>query len=121
MPRQALHSLSPVIFEAIPFWTPDTTSIELAVFYRIEPEFFYFAKKSTAQQESYEAKGELVFELFDEKDAAIAREFHPLLIERNSIPEEGVPFSKEISGSSIIYIEKRIVQNCRRGKRQRIR
>jgi GWxTD domain-containing protein len=99
MPRPSLHSSHPVIFEAIPFWSNDTTSIELAIFYRILPEFFFFSKTNKAQQEIYQAKGELVFELFDEKDAAVAREFRPLLIERNSLPEEGNPFTKEITGT----------------------
>jgi len=106
MPRPALHPFSPVTFEAIPYWTVDTTFIELAVFYRINPELFFFAKTNNAQHEIYEAKGELVFEIFDEKDAAITRDFRPFLIERNSLPEEGVPFAKEIHGALSFKLKK---------------
>jgi GWxTD domain-containing protein len=97
---------SPITFEALPYWSTDTASIELMVFYRIKPEFFFFAKTSAAQHEIYEAHGELVFELFDEKDAAVAREFRPLRIERNSLPEEGLPFSEEVQGAISFKLKK---------------
>ncbi|MGD1046792.1 MAG: GWxTD domain-containing protein [Bacteroidota bacterium] len=100
------QTFSPVIFEAIPYWTEDTTSIELIIFYRINPELFFFAKTSTAQQEIYEAKGELIFEIFDDKDAAITREFRPLRIERNSLPVEGDPFSEELQGTLTFKLKK---------------
>jgi GWxTD domain-containing protein len=104
--RSAPRSFNPITFEAIPYWTTDTTSIDLIVFYRINPELFFFAKTSSAQREIYEAKGELVFELFDEKDAAITRDFRPLRIERNSLPTEGVPFSDEIQGALTFKLKK---------------
>jgi GWxTD domain-containing protein len=97
---------SPITLEAIPYWSEDTISVELMVFYRINPELFFFAKTNTSQQEIYEAKGELVFEIFDEKDAAITRDFRPLRIERNSLPEEGVPFSEEIQGALTFKLKK---------------
>ncbi|MCX6120374.1 MAG: GWxTD domain-containing protein [Ignavibacteriales bacterium] len=106
IPRSAPRSFNPITFEVIPYWTNDTTSIDLIVFYRINPELFFFAKTSMAQQEIYEAKGELVFEIFDEKDVAIARDFRPLRIERNSLPAEGVPFSEEIQGALTFKLKK---------------
>ena len=102
----SLSPFSPITFEVTPFWSPDTTSIELMVFYRIKPEFFFFAKTSEAQHEIYKAHGELVFELFDEKDAAVAREFRPLRIERNSLPEEGLPLSEEVQGALSFKVKK---------------
>jgi GWxTD domain-containing protein len=96
--QKGLHHTHPVSFETIPYWSEDTTSIELAVFYRIHSDFFFFSKVHNSQNEVYEAKGELVFEVSDEKNNAITREFRPILIERNSIPEEGMPLSEEIHG-----------------------
>jgi GWxTD domain-containing protein len=108
MPRSATNHLSPITFEAIPYWSNDTTSIELIVTYRINPELFFFAKTSAGQQESYEAKGEIVFEIFDENDAAITRDFRPLRIERNSLPEEGNPSTQEIQGALTFKLKKGI-------------
>ena len=70
MPRSRQMQFVPISFEAVPFWSEDTTVVEVAIFYRIHPEFFFFAKTTNAQHEIYEANGELVFELFDEKDIA---------------------------------------------------
>jgi GWxTD domain-containing protein len=106
--RSALNPFSPITFEAIPYWSEDTTSIELIIFYRINPEIFFFAKTNTSQHDVYEAKGELVFEVFDEKDAAITRDFRPLRIERNSLPAEGVPFSEELHGALTFKLKKGI-------------
>ena len=106
MRKSAPSPLSPIIFEAIPYWSEDTASIELMVFYRINPEFFFFAKNSTAQHEMYEANGEIVFELFDEKDAAIARQFRPLRIARTSPPAEDIQFSEEIQGTLKFNLKK---------------
>jgi GWxTD domain-containing protein len=104
--KSAPRPFSPITFEAIPYRSEDTTSIELMVFYRINPEFFFFAKTPNAQHEIYEAHGELVFEIFDEKDVAIARKFRPLRIERNSPPGEGILFSEEIQGALIFNLRK---------------
>ena len=104
--RLALNLFNPITFEAIPYWSEDTTSIELIVFYRINPEIFFFAKTSAPQHEIYEPKGELVFEVFDEKDAAITRDFRPLQIQRNSLPVEGVPFSEELQGVVTFKLKK---------------
>ena len=98
MPRAGSRTISPIIYEAIPYWTDDTTSIELAVLYRISPAFLFFAKRDNTQQEIYEAKGELVIEILDDKDATIVRDFRPLRIERNSLPAEDAPPSNEIQG-----------------------
>jgi len=104
--RSAPGLFNPITFEAIPYWSEDTTSIELVVFYRINPVLFFFAKTYTGQHEAYEAKGELVFEVFDEKDVAVTRDFRPLRIERNSPPVEGVPFSEELQGALTFKLKK---------------
>lgn len=104
--RPAPNPFNPITLEAVPYLNEDTTSVELVIFYRINPELFFFAKISDAQHETYEAKGELVFEIFDEKDISIARNFQSLRIERNSIPVEGVPFSDEIQGAITFKLKK---------------
>ena len=106
MRKSGSQRFSPISFEAIPLWSEDTSSVALLVFYRIHPEFFFFAKSDMTQRERYEAKGELVFEVFDEQDAAITREIRPLLIERNSLPDERSPFSKEITGMISFKLKK---------------
>ncbi len=104
--RSDASFLNTITFEAIPYWSEDTTSIELVVFYRINPAFFFFAKTNTGQHEAYEAKGELVFEVFDEKDVAVTRSFRPLRIERYSLPTEGGPFSEELQGAFAFKLKK---------------
>ena len=104
--KSAPSPFNPITVEAIPYWSEDTTSIELMVFYRINPAFFFFAKTSTARHETYEAHGEIVFELFDEKDAAIARQFRPLRVERNLPPAEDIQFSEEIQGALKFNLKK---------------
>ena len=101
-----LSPLSPMTVEAVPYLSEDTTSIDLLVFYRINPKILFFTKTSIAQHETYVANIEIVFEIFDERDAAVAREFRPLRIERNSLPEEGVPFSEEVQGALSFKLKK---------------
>jgi GWxTD domain-containing protein len=110
LPRSAQMHLNPISFEAIPYWSEDTSSVELAVFYRIHPEFFFFAKAHNAQHEIYEAKGELIFEISDEKEATVTRESRPLQIERYSLPEEGIPSSEEIYGALTFKFKKGMYQ-----------
>jgi GWxTD domain-containing protein len=108
MPRQGIRSLSPVNFEAIPFLTNDTTFIELVIPYRINPSFLFFAKTKDLQQEAYEAKGELVVEILNDKDASIARDFRPIQLLRSSIPTESTQPIEEIQGAFIFKLEKGI-------------
>jgi GWxTD domain-containing protein len=96
--RLDAHTMSPVIFEAIPYWSSDTTSIELFVLYRVSPSFLFFVKTNNTQQEIYEAKGELVVEIMDSNNVTVGRDFRPMRIERNSMPTEDVPPSDEIQG-----------------------
>lgn len=106
MHKSAPNPLSPMTVEALPYLSEDTTSINLLVFYRINPQILFFTKTFTAHHEMYAANVEIVFELFDEKDAAVAREFRPLRIERNLLPEEDVPFSEEVQGALSFKLKK---------------
>jgi GWxTD domain-containing protein len=100
------HAMSPVIFEAIPYWTSDTTSIELVVLYRVSPSFLFFAKTTNTQQESYEAKGELVVEIIDSNNITVGRDFRPMRIERASMPAEDSPPSDAIQGIFTFKLKK---------------
>ena len=104
--RSAPSHFSPITFETIPYWSEDTTSIDLVVFYRIDPKLFFFSKTFNSQHDFYKATGELVFEIYNEKDESVAREFRPLLIERNSLPAEGVQFSEDIQGAFSFHLQK---------------
>jgi len=98
--------LSPIIFEAIPYWIDDTTSIGLIFLYRVNPAFLFFAKTGAAQNEVYEARGELVVEILDDKDAAVAREFKQIYLKRNSLPIEGSSPIEEIQGALTFKLKK---------------
>jgi GWxTD domain-containing protein len=98
--------MSPVIFEAIPYWSSDTTSIELVVLYRVSPSFLFFAKANNTQEERYEAKGELVVEIMDSNNATVGREVRPMRIERISVPSEDAPPSDEIQGIFTFKLKK---------------
>jgi GWxTD domain-containing protein len=106
MPLLGTQTFSPVIFEAIPYWSSDTTSIELVVLYRVSSSFLFFAKTDNTQQESYEAKGELVVEIMDSNNVTVGRDFRSMQIERNSMPTEDVPSSEEIQGVFTFKLKK---------------
>jgi GWxTD domain-containing protein len=108
MIRSSSRSFHPISFEALPYWTNDTTTVDLIIFYRVHSGFFFFAKSSTGQQEIYEAHGELVFELFDENDVAIARNYRPFRVVRNSPPEKADPNSDEVQGAITLKVHKGI-------------
>jgi len=108
--RLDAHMVSPVIFEAFPYWNSDTTSIELAILYRVTPSFLFFAKTENAQQESYEAKGELVVEIMDSNNVTVGRDFRPIHIERTSMPTEDSPLSDEIQGIFTFKLKKGILK-----------
>ena len=106
MPQLGTRTFSPVIFEAIPYWSSDTTSIELVVLYRVSPSFLFFTKTDNTQQESYEAKGELVVEIMDSNNVTVGRDSRPMRIERNSVPLEDAPPSDEIQGIFTFKLKK---------------
>jgi GWxTD domain-containing protein len=100
------RTFSPVIFEAIPYWSSDTTSVELVVLYRVSPLFLFFAKTGNAQQERYEAKGELVVEIMDSSNITVGRNSRPMRIERISMPAEEASPSEEIQGFFTFKLKK---------------
>ena len=104
--RLDVHGISPVVFEALPYWSSDTTSIDLIVLYRVSPSFLFFAKTNNVQQESYEAKGELVVEILDSNNATVGRDFRPMQIERPSMPAEDALPSEEIQGIFAFKLKK---------------
>jgi GWxTD domain-containing protein len=107
MPRQAIHAPNPVMLEAITYRGDDSTTIDLYVQYRINSVFLFFAKSTAGQQETYEARGELVIEILDEKDATVTRDIKPLRIERSSLPPEGSLQIEEIQGVFTFHLKNR--------------
>ena len=106
MAQSGDRTFSPVTFEAIPYWNSDTTSIELVILYRVSPSFLFFAKTDNAQQERYEAKGELVVEIVDSNNVTVGRDFRPIRIERTSMPSEDALPSDEIQGIFTFELKK---------------
>jgi GWxTD domain-containing protein len=106
MVRRDARPTSPVIFEAIPFWSSDTTAIELFILYRVSSSFLFYAKTNNTRLENYEAKGELIIEILDSNNVTTERDSRPIRIERNSIPFEDAPSSDEIQGIFAFKLKK---------------
>jgi GWxTD domain-containing protein len=102
------HHSSPVTFEAISYWTNDTTAIDLIVLYRVSSAFLFFSKTANAQQDTYIAQGEIIIEVYDEDGNAIARDLRPLQIERYSLPTKDTPASQDMQGAFIFKLKKAI-------------
>lgn len=77
-------SLSPVSFEAIPFFSNDTGRAIVHIHYRIKQDFFIVLKNQGETGPPYLGKGELTVELRDEDGNSTAREFRPILLPRSS-------------------------------------
>lgn len=80
--------INPISIEAVPCFIDDTAQVDLFIFVRINPSFLFFVKSDNSSKETYQANGELVLEIFDEKDIPIARNFYPLQVESNTIPSD---------------------------------
>jgi GWxTD domain-containing protein len=104
--RLNLPPISPVTFEAVSYFTDDTTSIHIFIFYRISPTFLFFVKSDNSQIESYHAKGELVIEILDKSGAPIARDFRPLQLKRPSIPSDESFLVDDIQGIFTFILKK---------------
>jgi GWxTD domain-containing protein len=102
------HHFSPVTFEAIPYWTHDTASIDLIVLYRVSSALLYFSKTANTQQDTYSAQGEIIVEVFDENGNVTARELRPLQMERYSLPAKDIPDSQDMQGAFIFKLKKGI-------------
>jgi GWxTD domain-containing protein len=105
--RQEIDALNPVMVEAVPFWSEDTASIDLIVQYRINPTFLFFAKADDGQQNSFEARGELLIEILDESGVTITRAIKPLQIERSAALPEGNPQHRELQGAFSFHLKNR--------------
>jgi GWxTD domain-containing protein len=119
MPKSGSRPFSPIVFEAIPYWSEDTASCDLVVLYRVSSSFFFFAKTGTAQQEYYEAKGELVVEILNDKDITVARDYMSLHSERNTMSVKNNSLSDEVQGMFIFKLSKglyRIVIEAKDGE-----
>jgi GWxTD domain-containing protein len=104
IPKSDIRPLSPIVFEAIPYWSKDTTGFDLVVLYRVSSSFFFFAKTGTALQEAYEAKGELMVEILNDKDITVTRDYRSLHIERQTISALNNSLSNEIQGKFIFKL-----------------
>lgn len=98
--------MSSVIFEAIPYWNADTTTINLIIFYRVSPSFLIFTKVNDTNQEYYEAKGELILEIMDSSNVTVERGYRPMRILRNSMPADDALSPDEIQGIFTFTLKK---------------
>lgn len=100
------RTFRPVIFEALPYWNDDSTSINLVVLYRMSPSFFFFVKTNTLQQELYEANGELIIEIRDSNNVTVGRDSRTIHLEQTSMPTEDPSPSYEIHGVFTFHLKK---------------
>ncbi|HXG37537.1 MAG TPA: GWxTD domain-containing protein [Bacteroidota bacterium] len=77
----------PLSYEAIPFYSIDTSVALVNLHYRISQRFFVFVKNPD-DPERFLAKGELMVELRNSQDIAVAREIRQIRIIRQSQPQE---------------------------------
>lgn len=77
----------PFSYEAIPFYSVDTSVALVNLHYRISQRFFVFVKNPD-NPEQFLAKGELMVELRNGQDIAVAREIRQIRILRESQPQE---------------------------------
>lgn len=75
---------APILFEPILSYSEDTTNTDLFIIYRIKGRFLFFSKKVSSNQEIYTANADLIFEILNENNITISREFKPIQITRNS-------------------------------------
>lgn len=81
--------ISPVTFEAVPLFGPDTSKAYVNIHYRIPRSFFVFVRShdSGPQKNQFIARGQLAVELFNEQSISVAREIRPISLVRNSLPQ----------------------------------
>jgi len=82
---------SPISFETIPVFGPDTTKAYVNMHYRIPRSFFVFVRPDdpAAPRDELIARGQLEVELFNEQDVSVAREIRPIALKRTSLPQAG--------------------------------
>jgi GWxTD domain-containing protein len=73
----------PIKFDVLTYWTEDTSVVQIAVLYRLNPNFLFFTKTDDGRN-LYEAKGEMGIEIQDEKGITIAHDFRMIDVKRDS-------------------------------------
>ncbi len=92
----------PFSFEAIPFYSADTSTSLVYLHYRINQRYFIFVR-NPEDPEGFIAKGELMIELRSEQDIAVTREIRQIRILRKSLPAEKEQLS-DVQGAVVFHI-----------------
>jgi GWxTD domain-containing protein len=100
------RSISPLVFETIPYFSDDTTYINLIILYRIDPSLLFFSKTNDVQHEIFEAKCEIIAEIFNEQNIAVTRDIKSLIIENNSILVENSIPTGDLQGTFSFKVQK---------------
>jgi len=79
--------LSPILYEAIPVFGPDTSKAYVNIHYRIPNSFFVFVKPGdpAAPRDELRARGQLLVELFDSLNVSVARDIRPITLVRSAV------------------------------------
>ena len=84
---ETVRQVLPVSYEAIPFYSTDTTAALVRFHYRINQRFFIFIRNTTGAS-NFVAKGELMVELRDKQNIATGREIRQIVLLRDTQPRE---------------------------------
>jgi GWxTD domain-containing protein len=97
--------ISPVMFEAISMFGPDSNKAYVDVHYRIPRRFFVYVRPNdpAAPRDEFIARGQLQVELFNEQDVSVAREIRPLALKRTPVPP-GEEQQGDIEGAIVFAV-----------------
>lgn len=113
-PRGPQTAALGIAYEAVSLFGPDSTKATIAIHYRIQRNFFVFVRSNdpSAPRNEFVARGQLLTELFDEKDVSVARAIRPIALNHTGLPgadeaqedlEGAIPFSLPAGKYRIVF------------------
>jgi GWxTD domain-containing protein len=88
-PAPRAQRLSTISFEAIPFFSTDTTGGIVNIHYRIREDFFIVLRNiESIRPDDFLARGEILIELLNNDDVSVARHLRTLRLRKTRIPQE---------------------------------
>jgi GWxTD domain-containing protein len=105
--KESQDRISPVMFEAISVFGPDSSKAYVNLHYRIPRSFFVFVRPNNpaAPRDEFIARGQLQVELFNDQDVSVAREIRSLALKR-TIVAQGEEQQGDIEGAIAFAVAK---------------
>ena len=90
-PQTRQRLLSMISFEALPFFSADSSTALVNIHYRIREDFFVVLRNTESlKPNDFVARGDLLIELQTEQGISVARDFHSIYLRKPGIPPEDV-------------------------------